>query len=118
LPTSVTPCASTAAPRPFAITAILTLALGIGATTAVFSVAYGVLIDPFPYRDVHALATPKLCMPDQPECIWRPYTPEQFSEIVEKTDIFSGITASTVGNVTTSTYVPSHTRCAAGQSPK
>src|ERR1043166_8818456 len=33
----------------FAITAILSLALGIGATSAVFSVIYGVLIDPFPY---------------------------------------------------------------------
>ena len=33
----------------FAITAILSLALGIGATSAVFSVVYGVLIDPFPY---------------------------------------------------------------------
>ncbi len=43
----------------FALTAILTLALGIGATTAVFSVAYGVLIDPFPYKDVHTLVTPK-----------------------------------------------------------
>ena len=32
----------------FALTAILTLSLGIGASTAVFSVAYGVLIDPFP----------------------------------------------------------------------
>jgi putative ABC transport system permease protein len=45
----------------FAITAIVTLALGIGIATAVFSVAYGVLIDPFPYKDVHTLATPKLC---------------------------------------------------------
>ncbi|MGC1294488.1 MAG: hypothetical protein WA869_05550, partial [Alloacidobacterium sp.] len=45
----------------FALTAILTLTLGIGATTAVFSVAYGVLIDPFPYKDVHTLVTPKLC---------------------------------------------------------
>ena len=35
----------------FAITAILSLALGIGATSAVFSVVYGVLIDPFPYVD-------------------------------------------------------------------
>ena len=33
----------------FAATAVLSLALGIGATSAVFSVIYGVLIDPFPY---------------------------------------------------------------------
>jgi len=33
----------------FAVTAILSLALGIGATSAVFSVVYGVLINPFPY---------------------------------------------------------------------
>src|SRR5271169_2619958 len=33
----------------FALTAILSLALGIGATSAVFSVVYAVLIDPFPY---------------------------------------------------------------------
>jgi len=33
----------------FALTAIVSLALGIGATSAVFSVVYGVLIDPFPY---------------------------------------------------------------------
>jgi len=34
----------------FAATAILSLALGIGATSAVFSVIYGVLINPFPLR--------------------------------------------------------------------
>jgi len=35
----------------FVITAILSLMLGIGATTAIFSVIYGVLMDPYPYKD-------------------------------------------------------------------
>ena len=83
----------------YAITAILTLSLGIGASTAVFSVAYGVLIDPFPYKDVHTLATPQLCSPEMGRCGWREYTPAQFNEIVQNTDIFSGVTASTISDV-------------------
>src|SRR6202158_1557674 len=43
----------------FAMVAILSLALGIGATTAVFSVLYAVLVNPYPYansdRMVHLL---------------------------------------------------------------
>jgi predicted permease len=39
----------------FALTAILSLALGIGATTAVFSVIYGILMDPFPYVGAHRM---------------------------------------------------------------
>ena len=40
----------------FALTAILSLALGIGATVSVFSVIYGVLLHPFPYANVDRMA--------------------------------------------------------------
>jgi predicted permease len=39
----------------FASTGVLSLALGIGATASVFSVIYGVLVNPYPYRDVDRL---------------------------------------------------------------
>jgi predicted permease len=35
----------------FATSAVLSLMLGIGATTAIFSVVYGILLDPYPYKD-------------------------------------------------------------------
>src|ERR1700741_350901 len=35
----------------FVATGVLSLTLGIAATTVIFSVVYGVLLDPYPYRD-------------------------------------------------------------------
>src|SRR5262249_127426 len=43
----------------FTLAATLTLALGIGATTAVFTVVNGVLIKPLPFRDPDALVSLK-----------------------------------------------------------
>lgn len=42
--------------RAYSLTAVLSMALGIGATAAVYSVLYGVLIDPYPYRDADRIA--------------------------------------------------------------
>ena len=46
--------------RRFVLTAILALALGIGATTAMFSLVYNLLIDPLPYKGGNRLTVVKI----------------------------------------------------------
>ena len=45
---------------PFFLTALLTLALGIGCAAAIFSLVYNVLLHPFPYRDGQHLFCPEV----------------------------------------------------------
>lgn len=47
----------------FTLTAVLSLALGIGATTAVFSVVYSILMDPYPYASPDRMAHMRLLTP-------------------------------------------------------
>jgi putative ABC transport system permease protein len=47
------------------VIAILTLALGIGATTTICSVVDSVLLNPLPYKDADRLATPSVLLPNQ-----------------------------------------------------
>jgi putative ABC transport system permease protein len=49
----------------FAVIAILTLALGIGATTTIYSVVDSLLLHPLPYKNADRLATPAVLLPDQ-----------------------------------------------------
>ncbi len=50
----------------FAIIAVLTLALGIGASTAIFSVIENVLLEPFPYTDASRLMAIEIHNIDEP----------------------------------------------------
>jgi putative ABC transport system permease protein len=47
----------------FTLTAVVSLALGIGATTAVFSVVYAILMDPYPYKAPDRMIHMRLTMP-------------------------------------------------------
>jgi len=46
--------------------ALLSLALGIGATTCIFSVIYGVLISPYPYAKANEIWAPEIRDPKNP----------------------------------------------------
>src|SRR5690348_17608032 len=77
---------------------IFSLALGIMAATAMYSVIYGVVLDPFPYKDVDSLMSVKVWSPDSTR-FRLGYTVDQFLEIAERNSIFQGTIASTISDV-------------------
>ena len=64
----------------FTTLAVLSLALGIMATTAMYSVIHAVVLDPFPYKDVDALMSVKSWNPKQ-QGSRTYYTTDEFLEL-------------------------------------
>jgi putative ABC transport system permease protein len=79
----------------FALVALLSLALGIGATTALFSVVYGVLIAPYPYASPEKIWAPAVVGPKEAIRGWHSYPRREFAEI-QKVPSFSDVMATTI----------------------
>jgi len=74
----------------FAITAILTLALAIGANTAIFSAVQGVLIAPLPYPDPDRLVR---LFEETPTTLHFPMAPADFRDYRDELQTFDGLAA-------------------------
>src|SRR5438105_10327061 len=75
----------------FTAVAVLTLALGIGANTAVFSVVNGLLLRPLPYRDSERLAIIWTHSPGANVAQDWP-SPGQFSAVKSQNSVFEEMT--------------------------
>jgi putative ABC transport system permease protein len=73
----------------FTLIAVITLALGIGANTAVFSVVYAVLLKPLPYKDAERIVVANISPPD-------------FRDVKESAQVFDqmAVWASNLYNIT------------------
>ncbi len=83
----------------FTVVAVLTLALGIGANTAIFTMVNSVILQPLPYQDSHRLVS-----------LWHSYenvgllrasvSPPNYVDYTRETEIFEDVSAFTSTNMT------------------
>lgn len=83
----------------FLAAAVGSLALGIMAATAMYSVIHGVIVDPFPYKDIDNLYSIQVRGPE--ERFGRiGYSIDEYVEVVRRASIFEGAAAgSTISDV-------------------
>jgi putative ABC transport system permease protein len=84
--------------KSFAAIAIGSLALGIGGSTAMYSVIHAVILDPFPYRDPHRLIS--VAVRGERGGNFSYYPIDEFLDIGERNQVFEGVVASTISDVT------------------
>jgi len=82
----------------FTVPGVLSLALGIMATTAMYGVVHAVLLDPFPYRDVDHLMTVRISNAADPDGRTF-YSTDEFLEIAERNSIFDGVIGSVMSDL-------------------
>src|SRR5215813_13738285 len=84
----------------FTLLAVLTLALGIGSTTTIFSAIQNILLDPFPYTDAHRVVAIQIHDTSSSRPGGRTYyqTPE-FLDYQEQNHVFEDIIGGTGGDV-------------------
>ncbi|MBS1830275.1 MAG: ABC transporter permease [Acidobacteria bacterium] len=82
----------------FTATAILSLSLGILAATSMYSVIYGVVIEPFPYRDVDNLVS--IEVRGKGERYGKMYyNVDEYATFAARATVFEGLAASTISDV-------------------
>src|SRR5215471_2320793 len=89
----------------FSIVAVLSLALGIGATTAVFSVIYAVVVDPYPYAESERMVHLTLATKAR-ENWWAGFTGPQYQQIRQSSLVESAFAEDGWNLTTTGADVP------------
>ena len=80
----------------FTLLAVLTLALGISATTTIFSAVWNIFLDPFPYTDAHRMAVIQIHDKNNPRPRGRAgFQANEFLDYQEQNHVFEDVIGAT-----------------------